>query len=72
MTEKGVASSESVSPVAFLSSCCALTCLTSRSATNIQTSIRKEGNDIIVNGHKWWISGAGDPRNAVHLVMGKR
>lgn len=41
------------------------------SATNIQTSIRPEGNDIVINGHKWWISGAGDPRNNVHLVMGK-
>ena len=26
---------------------------------------------IVINGRKWWISGAGDPRNAVHLVMGK-
>ncbi|KZO93240.1 acyl-CoA dehydrogenase NM domain-like protein [Calocera viscosa TUFC12733] len=43
----------------------------SSDATNIKTSIRKEGNDIVINGHKWWISGAGDPRCAVHLVMGK-
>ncbi|KAF9534399.1 acyl-CoA dehydrogenase/oxidase [Crepidotus variabilis] len=43
----------------------------SSDATNIQTSIRQEGNDIIINGHKWYISGAGDPRTKVHLVMGK-
>jgi len=43
----------------------------SSDATNIRLSIRKEGKDIVVNGQKWWISGAGDPRNAVHLVMGK-
>ncbi|KDE08919.1 acyl-CoA dehydrogenase [Microbotryum lychnidis-dioicae p1A1 Lamole] len=43
----------------------------SSDATNIRTSIRQEGNEIVINGHKWWISGAGDPRNALHLVMGK-
>ncbi|KAH6914837.1 acyl-CoA dehydrogenase [Coprinopsis sp. MPI-PUGE-AT-0042] len=43
----------------------------SSDATNIRTSIRREGNEIVINGHKWWISGAGDPRCAVHLVMGK-
>ncbi|KAG8948808.1 hypothetical protein FRC04_009271 [Tulasnella sp. 424] len=43
----------------------------SSDATNIQTSIRKEGNEIVINGHKWWISGAGDPRCKLHLVMGK-
>ncbi|EPQ27634.1 uncharacterized protein PFL1_04772 [Pseudozyma flocculosa PF-1] len=43
----------------------------SSDATNIRTSIRREGDEIVVNGHKWWISGAGDPRCAVHLVMGK-
>ncbi|TEB35423.1 acyl-CoA dehydrogenase [Coprinellus micaceus] len=43
----------------------------SSDATNIRTSIRREGNDIVINGHKWWISGAGDPRCKVHLVMGK-
>lgn len=45
--------------------------IASSDATNIRTSIRQEGNEIVVNGHKWWISGAGDPRCAVHLVMGK-
>ncbi|TDL29328.1 acyl-CoA dehydrogenase NM domain-like protein [Rickenella mellea] len=43
----------------------------SSDATNIRTSIRREGNEIVINGHKWWISGAGDIRNRLHLVMGK-
>jgi acyl-CoA dehydrogenase len=45
--------------------------VSSSDATNIRTSIRQEGNEIVINGHKWWISGAGDPRCKVHLVMGK-
>ena len=45
--------------------------MASSDATNIRTSIRKEGNEIVINGHKWWISGAGDPRTKLHLVMGK-
>jgi len=43
----------------------------SSDATNIRTSIRLEGNEIVINGHKWYISGAGDPRTKVHLVLGK-
>ncbi|GAA5909633.1 hypothetical protein JCM6882_008448, partial [Rhodosporidiobolus microsporus] len=45
----------------------------SSDATNIRLSITldKKTNEIVINGHKWWISGAGDPRNRVHLVMGK-
>nr|CAG8461515.1 4284_t:CDS:2 [Entrophospora candida] len=43
----------------------------SSDATNIQTSIKRVGNEYVINGHKWWISGAGDPRCAVYLVMGK-
>ncbi|KAK0523717.1 hypothetical protein OC834_005800 [Tilletia horrida] len=43
----------------------------SSDATNIRTSIRQEGNEIVINGHKWWISGAGDPRCKLHIVMGK-
>ncbi|OLL26986.1 putative acyl-CoA dehydrogenase IBR3 [Neolecta irregularis DAH-3] len=43
----------------------------SSDATNIQTSMVKEGNEYVINGQKWWISGAGDPRCAVYLVMGK-
>ncbi|KAF7301469.1 hypothetical protein MIND_00712300 [Mycena indigotica] len=43
----------------------------SSDATNIRTSIRREGNEIVINGHKWYISGAGDPRTKLHIVMGK-
>ncbi|KAH7100639.1 acyl-CoA dehydrogenase NM domain-like protein [Auriculariales sp. MPI-PUGE-AT-0066] len=43
----------------------------SSDARNIKTSIRQEGDQIVINGHKWWISGAGDPRCRVHLVMGQ-
>ncbi|KAH8106238.1 acyl-CoA dehydrogenase NM domain-like protein [Cristinia sonorae] len=45
--------------------------VSSSDATNIRTSIRQEGDEIVINGHKWWISGAGDPRCALHLVLGK-
>ncbi|KAL2918387.1 hypothetical protein HK105_201787 [Polyrhizophydium stewartii] len=43
----------------------------SSDATNIETSIVRDGDSYVVNGRKWWISGAGDPRCAVYLVMGK-
>ncbi|KAI1792876.1 acyl-CoA dehydrogenase NM domain-like protein [Ganoderma leucocontextum] len=43
----------------------------SSDATNIRTTLRQEGNEIVINGHKWYISGAGDPRCALHLVLGK-
>ena len=43
----------------------------SSDATNIETRIEPDGDDYIVNGRKWWISGAGDPRCAIHIVMGK-
>lgn len=43
----------------------------SSDATNIELSIRKEGNEYILNGQKWWSSGAGDPRCKVYIVMGK-
>ncbi|PUE58168.1 acyl-CoA dehydrogenase [Limnohabitans curvus] len=43
----------------------------SSDATNIQCSIVREGNDYVINGTKWWSSGAGDPRCAVYIVMGK-
>ncbi|KAJ8585305.1 acyl-CoA dehydrogenase NM domain-like protein [Rhizopogon salebrosus TDB-379] len=45
--------------------------VSSSDARNIKTSIKREGDEIVINGHKWWISGAGDPRTKVHLVMGK-
>ncbi|MCJ1331169.1 hypothetical protein MMC10_007856 [Thelotrema lepadinum] len=45
--------------------------IASSDATNIQLTMRKEGNDYVLNGSKWWSSGAGDPRCQVYLVMGK-
>src|ERR671910_1573585 len=43
----------------------------SSDATNIRASIVREGDSYVINGHKWWISGAGDPRCAVAIFMGK-
>ena len=43
----------------------------SSDATNIATRIERDGDEYVINGHKWWISGAGDPRCAVYIVMGK-
>ena len=43
----------------------------SSDATNIQCEIRREGDDYIVNGRKWWSSGAGDPRCRITILMGK-
>jgi len=43
----------------------------SSDATNIECSIAADGDDYLVNGRKWWSSGAGDPRCAVYIVMGK-
>ncbi|QXQ07643.1 acyl-CoA dehydrogenase family protein [Sphingosinicellaceae bacterium] len=43
----------------------------SSDATNIETSIRKDGSDYIINGRKWWSSGVGDPRCKIAIVMGK-
>ncbi|KAE8451901.1 hypothetical protein EG329_002742 [Mollisiaceae sp. DMI_Dod_QoI] len=43
----------------------------SSDATNIQLSMRKEGNEYVLNGQKWWSSGAGDPRCKIYIVMGK-
>ncbi len=43
----------------------------SSDATNIQTRIRRESEHYIINGTKWWSSGAGDPRCKIYIVMGK-
>ncbi len=43
----------------------------SSDATNVRCSITKDGNDYIVSGKKWWITGAVDPRCKIFIVMGK-
>jgi acyl-CoA dehydrogenase len=43
----------------------------SSDATNIQGSIRRDGNHYILNARKWWTSGAGDPRCELLIFMGK-
>ena len=43
----------------------------SSDATNIQCSIERDGDHYVINGRKWWSSGAGDPRCAVYILMGK-
>ena len=43
----------------------------SSDATNIQSSIVRDGDDYVINGRKWWTSGAGDPRCKIFIFMGK-
>jgi acyl-CoA dehydrogenase len=43
----------------------------SSDATNIATTIEQQDGDYVINGRKWWISGAGDPRCKIYIVMGK-
>ena len=43
----------------------------SSDATNIQTRITRDGDQYVINGVKWWSSGAGDPRCKIYIVMGK-
>jgi len=43
----------------------------SSDATNIECRIKREGNEYVINGRKWWSSGAGDPRCKIYILMGK-
>ena len=43
----------------------------SSDATNIRARFERDGDDYVINGHKWWISGAGDSRCRIFIVMGK-
>ena len=43
----------------------------SSDATNISCSIQRDGNDYVINGRKWWSSGANDPRCKIFILMGK-
>jgi acyl-CoA dehydrogenase len=54
-------------------SCFAMTepAVASSDATNIESSIRREGDEYVINGRKWWSSGAGDRRCKIAIFMGK-
>ena len=43
----------------------------SSDATNIECSIRRDGDEYVINGRKWWTSGLGDPRCEIMILMGK-
>jgi len=43
----------------------------SSDATNIQSRIERDGDEYVINGRKWWSSGAGDPRCQIFVFMGK-
>ncbi len=54
-------------------SCFAMTepAVASSDATNIECRIARDGDDYVITGHKWWITGAPDPRCRISIVMGK-
>ncbi len=43
----------------------------SSDATNIEARIERQGDEYLINGRKWWTSGAGDPRCKIYIFMGK-
>lgn len=43
----------------------------SSDATNIESRIERDGDEYVINGRKWWTSGAGDPRCRIYIFMGK-
>jgi acyl-CoA dehydrogenase len=43
----------------------------SSDATNVETLIKREGDEYVINGRKWWSSCVFDPRNKIYIVMGK-
>ncbi len=43
----------------------------SSDATNIQCRVERQGSEYVINGRKWWSSGAGDPRCKIYILMGK-
>ncbi len=43
----------------------------SSDATNVETSITRDGDDYVINGRKWWITNAAHPDCTIFIVMGK-
>jgi acyl-CoA dehydrogenase len=43
----------------------------SSDATNVETSIKRDGDEYVINGRKWWSSCVFDPRNRIYILMGK-